>query len=242
MIRAAAALALAGAVAIATIPPRPRPLGTLVARHLGEQLERARPRLPAWVPRLAIGATAGVALSVAWTGRVRVAWTVIGALLGVVTSTLSHSASDRRMVTQAESEVPAIADAIAMHLVAGDPVGDAIDRIVASASGSTVDALQHAVESEAGVANALRREASTTPSDAARRLFALLAEAYETGGRSADRLSRLAGDIRAARRRSLTAESGRRALAAYGPILALMVPTTVLFLMYPTVVGLTSLA
>jgi hypothetical protein len=42
--------------------------------------------------------------------------------------------------------------------------------------------------------------------------------------------------------RDLTAEGGKRALATYGPVLALMVPVTLLFLLYPTLAGLRSLA
>ena len=40
----------------------------------------------------------------------------------------------------------------------------------------------------------------------------------------------------------LTAEGGKRAIATYGPILALMVPTVLLFLSYPTLLGLRALS
>ena len=76
----------------------------------------------------------------------------------------------------------------------------------------------------------------------ASRLYDLLGHAHRTGGALADSLTALAADYRAARIRDLTAEGGRRALASYGPILALMIPVTLLFLMYPTLAGLNALS
>lgn len=73
-------------------------------------------------------------------------------------------------------------------------------------------------------------------------MYDLLGHAHRTGGRLADALADLAVDYRASLARDLTAEGGRRALAAYGPILALMVPVTLLFLMYPTLAGLGALS
>ncbi len=55
-------------------------------------------------------------------------------------------------------------------------------------------------------------------------------------------LAAYAADVRAGLARSMTAESGRRAVTSYGPVLVLMVPVALLFLLYPTLVGLRSLA
>jgi tight adherence protein C len=74
------------------------------------------------------------------------------------------------------------------------------------------------------------------------RLHDLLGHAHQSGGRLADSLTDLAIDFRATLARELTAEGGRRALTAYGPILALMVPVTLLFLMFPTLAGLSALS
>ena len=42
--------------------------------------------------------------------------------------------------------------------------------------------------------------------------------------------------------RDITEQGGKKAVAAYGPVLALMVPTALAFLLYPTLVGLQGLA
>jgi hypothetical protein len=63
-----------------------------------------------------------------------------------------------------------------------------------------------------------------------------------TGGRLSDALAELARDLRAGLERDVSAEGGKRALASYGPVLALMVPVALLFLLYPTLVGLRELA
>ena len=73
-------------------------------------------------------------------------------------------------------------------------------------------------------------------------MYTLLTHAHDTGGRLADALADLSTDYRAMLARYLTAEGGKRALATYGPVLALMVPVTLLFLLYPTLAGLRSLA
>jgi hypothetical protein len=63
-----------------------------------------------------------------------------------------------------------------------------------------------------------------------------------TGGRLADALGDLAIDYRAALERDLMSEGGKRAIATYGPVLVLMVPTALVFLIYPTLLGLRALS
>ncbi len=93
-----------------------------------------------------------------------------------------------------------------------------------------------------GLPEALNLASARSAHAEAGRLYDLLGHAHRSGGRLADSLADLAVDYRAALARDLTAEGGRRALAAYGPILALMVPVTLLFLMYPTLTGLAALS
>jgi hypothetical protein len=73
-------------------------------------------------------------------------------------------------------------------------------------------------------------------------MYDLLAHAHESGGRLATMLTELALDLRAGIERDLSSEGGKRAVASYGPILALMVPVALLFLLYPTLIGLRSLS
>jgi len=130
-------------------------------------------------------------------------------------------------------------------VIAGESVTTAAERYVASSHGVAAeelgDAMAHHRDGD-GVEEALQRAVRRSADPDAGRLYSLLAHAHGTGGRLADTLSELARDYRAGLARDLTAEGGRRALATYGPVLALMVPITLLFLLYPTLVGLRSLA
>ena len=93
-----------------------------------------------------------------------------------------------------------------------------------------------------GLETGLRRAAASSAHPEGTRLYELLGHTHRTGGRLADSLGELASDFRASLATELTAEGGRRALAAYGPILAFMIPVTLVFLMYPTLAGLSALS
>jgi hypothetical protein len=93
-----------------------------------------------------------------------------------------------------------------------------------------------------GLAEALLAASRTTAHKDGRRLYDLLGHAHESGGRLATMLAELAVDLRAGIERDLSAEGGKRAVATYGPVLALMVPTALLFLLYPTLIGLRELS
>ena len=138
-----------------------------------------------------------------------------------------------------------MADTLALSVLAGESVAGAMERFVGSSSGVAAEELGQALAQHrggGGLAEALARAATTSAHAEAGRLYDLLGHAHRTGGRLADALADLAVDYRATLARDLTAEGGRRALAAYGPILALMVPVTLLFLMYPTLAGLAALS
>jgi tight adherence protein C len=124
-------------------------------------------------------------------------------------------------------------------------VGGALERFVGGSRGVAAEELGAVLADHRagrGLAEALNRAAGVAAHAEAGRLYDLLGHAHRTGGRLADALADLAVDYRAALARDLTAEGGRRALAAYGPILALMIPVTLLFLMYPTLAGLAALS
>ena len=93
-----------------------------------------------------------------------------------------------------------------------------------------------------GLAESLMTAAATAAHEDGRRLYELLAHAHVSGGRLADALIELASDLRSEAERDLTAESGRRMVATYGPVLMLMVPTALVFMLYPTLMGLRVLA
>ena len=142
-------------------------------------------------------------------------------------------------------ELPVVTDAVALHIVAGESVATAVERYTRQSTGVASQEFSVALDEVSagrGIAEALQRNVERTAEPEAARLYTLLAHAHDTGGRLAHSLTQLGTDYRAALARDLTAEGGRRALATYGPVLALMVPVTLLFLIYPTLAGLRSLA
>lgn len=226
---------------------RPAELGQPQAHPLGGLLRSLSPdRLVA----AAGGALVGVLLAqgdlfLQGPGRASLPLALLGAaagwlLLGMYRSTRAQQRSRRLRL-----ELPVVADSLALHVIAGESVGTAIDYFVGSAHGVASEefaAVLDAHRDGASLAEALQSAGRTTADDEAQRLFALLAHAHDTGGRLADALTDLSADYRSALARDLTAEGGRRALATYGPVLIFMVPVTLLFLLYPTLAGLRSLA
>ena len=169
--------------------------------------------------------------------------------LGAAAGLLAHRIRRKRAAEERASrllrELPTVADTLALSVLAGASVGGAIERFTAGSAGVAAEELGEALAEHRtgrGLGEALSRAASATAHAEAGRLYDLLGHAHRTGGRLADALADLAVDYRATLARDLTAEGGRRALAAYGPILALMVPVTLLFLMYPTLAGLAALS
>lgn len=161
-----------------------------------------------------------------------------GALTARAVRTTERQRRERRLV----QELPTVADTLALHVLAGASVTSALRALTASCSGVAVDELLEALTDPDGLEVGLRRAARESASPEGARLHDLLGHAHRTGGRLAESLADLAIDYRSALTSDLTAEGGRRALAAYGPILAFMVPVTLLFLMYPTLAGLSALS
>jgi len=169
----------------------------------------------------------------------------LGAAAGLLAQRIRRKRAAAGRAARLLRELPTVADTLALSVLAGDSVGGAIERFAAASSGVAAEELGAALvqhRAGSGLAEALTRAAAGTAHAEAGRLYDLLGHAHRTGGRLADALADLAVDYRAALARDLTAEGGRRAIAAYGPILALMVPVTLMFLMYPTLAGLAALS
>ncbi len=168
-----------------------------------------------------------------------------GAAAGLLSLRLSTKKPAAARASRLRQELPTVADTIALRVLAGASVALAIEQFTQASHGVASSELAAVLESHReglGLTEALSRAAATTACPEAGRLYNLLGHAHRTGGRLADALGDLAVDYRASIARDLTAEGGRRALAAYGPILALMVPVALLFLMYPTITGLSALS
>lgn len=235
----AALIALGVFLGILAVGRHPRP----IELYLGVPgpSPRTRIRLPS--PGAAVaGAVAGTIAALAIDpGRV-LPLAVLGGLAGLLVSRSMRSTAAQRRAARLAHELPTVTDTIALHILAGESVPTAILRFTGASTGVASSELAQAIASEQPLDEALRRAARETAHPEAARLYDLLSHAHRTGGALADALGALAADYRAGLTRDLTAEGGRRAIAVYGPILALMVPVTLLFLMYPTLAGLTALS
>ena len=178
-------------------------------------------------------------------GRSALPMALLGGLSGWLVYGMYRSTVEQRRGRRLRFELPVVSDTLALHIIAGESVGTAIERYVEVSNGVAAEELADMLEQHhggLGLTEALHRAARDTADEEAHRLYTLLGHAHDTGGRLSESLTDLSADYRASLSRDLTAEGGKRALATYGPVLALMVPITLLFLMYPMLAGLRSLA
>ncbi len=198
----------------------------------------------------AAGALAGILMAqgdlfVEGPGRSVFPLGLLGGTAGWIVYGMHRSTLKQRRARRLRFELPVVADTIALHVIAGESVSTAIGGLVETSHGVAADEFRAVLEDHhegRGLTEALQSASRETATEEAQRLYTLLAHAHDTGGRLAEALADLSTDYRAMLARDLTAEGGKRALATYGPVLALMVPVTLLFLLYPTLAGLRSLA
>lgn len=203
-----------------------------------------------WMVSVVVGGLIGVLfaqgdLFVAGSGRSVPALAVLGSVAGYFVWSFRRTNAKERRARRLRFELPVVADAIALNVVAGASVSTAIRTVSHEMVGVAVDELTQVSEREDagdGLASALLLASRNSAHPDGRRLYDLLAHAHVSGGRLATMLSELAVDLRAGIERDLSAEGGKRAVASYGPVLALMVPVALLFLLYPTLLGLRALS
>ena len=198
--------------------------------------------LPGWiVPFVGVGAAVGGVLA---PSPIAVG-SILGSLLGLVTGWVSTKRTRSRRSRRLEFELPAIADLLALYVLSGESVHGALKRVCGEASGVAVSEISGAmaeVDDGSGLPEAMHRAARRSVHPDGSRLYETLAEAHRNGARLTDALGIFAADRRSSIGRQIMQEGGRRALAGYGPILGLMIPTTLAFLIYPTLAGLDALA
>jgi len=261
-VSALAALLAAGAVFLLGTAGRRLAVGERLASYLSPAAGSTRPLLagrtghaiPAAVASR-LGAAAG-GLAGGWllsSGNLFVepapgsapALLALGAGAGLLGQRLHRRHAAEARALRLRRELPTVADTLALSVLAGESVAGAVEHFAAGSQGVAAEemgAIAADHRSGRGLPEALNLASTRSAHAEAGRLYDLLGHAHRSGGRLADSLADLAVDYRAALARDLTAEGGRRALAAYGPILALMVPVTLLFLMYPTLTGLAALS
>jgi len=218
----------------------------MLSRASGPGLSRFLPVMP-WV---VVGVFIGVLLAqgdlfIAGPGRSLPALAALGGAAGWFAWSAHRSTLRQRRSDSLRFELPVITDAVAMQIVSGESVSTAISNVCDAATGVATDELKAALQATDGdksLHEALIDASRSSAHADGRRLYETLSHAHEAGGRLGESLASLSADFRASIERDLTAEGGKRAIASYGPILALMVPTALLFLLYPTLLGLRALS
>jgi pilus assembly protein TadC len=234
-------------------------VSTSLAESLGRYLlpteeEEVEPqrliRSAPWMVSVLVGGLMGALASqgdlfISGTGRSAPILSLLGAMGGYFVWSSRRTNAQARKARNLRFELPIVADAIALHVVAGDSVHQSIRSVTQDMTGVAVDELTSVLARQdegSGLTESLSEAGEATAHQDGRRLYDLLGHAHESGGRLALMLAELSVDLRAGIERDLTAEGGKRAIATYGPILALMVPTALLFLLYPTLLGLRALS
>lgn len=222
----------------------------LMPEKIRQETGKGRRVSTPWLASVVTGGLVGSLLAqgdlfLSGAGRSVPALTTLGGVAGYFVWSARRTNAMQRRARRLRFELPIIADAIGLHIVAGDSVSSAIQTVVDDMSGVAVDELRvvlDGLDDGGGLASSLTAAGRTTAHKDGRRLYDLLGHAHESGGRLATMLAELAVDLRAGIERDLSAEGGKRAVASYGPVLALMVPTALLFLLYPTLLGLRELS
>jgi tight adherence protein C len=162
---------------------------------------------------------------------------VAGALLRENRLTAEVRSHERQVMT----ELPAVAELLALSVAAGEgPVG-ALERVVGRSDGALSRELAEvlgAVRTGTPVAAAFDAYSRRTGVPAVARFASGIAVAVERGTPLADVLHAQAGDVREAHRRALIESGARREVAMMVPVVFLVLPTTVMFAFWPGVVGL----
>ncbi|MCZ7533352.1 MAG: type II secretion system F family protein [Acidimicrobiia bacterium] len=250
-----AALVAATATFLVVVGGTPEVLADRLGRYLMPEAPVVIPpssiggRMP-WLSSAMAGGLVGTLLAqgdlfLSGAGRSVPALTIAGAAAGYFVWSARRTNAQQRRSRRLRFELPIVSDAIALHVVAGDSVSSAIRTVVFEMEGVAIEELTEVISRQdagEGLASSLLAAARTTAHRDGRRLYEALGHAHESGGRLAVMLGELAIDFRAGIERDLSTEGGKRAVATYGPVLALMVPTALLFLLYPTLVGLKELS
>lgn len=249
--------AILAATAVFLLVTRVHPVSLSVAVHdylvAPVEEESAQPPKPkdlGFVPWVVGGAVVGLLLAqgdlfLSGAGRSAPALGVLGAVGGWLIWSSRRTSAQQRRALRLRHELPVVADAIALHAVAGESVSSALSAVATQTTGVASEEFAAALQRHTdgyGLAESLTESKRTTAHRDAERLYEVLIHAHGSGGRLAASLSELALDFRSSIASDLTSEGGKRAITSYGPVLALMVPTALLFLLYPTLLGLRALS
>ena len=250
-----AAIAAATAVFLLVTTVRSVSLSTTVHDYLVEPVVEESAQSPTsrdlgFVPWVIGGAVVGLLLAqgdlfLSGAGRSAPALGILGAAGGWFVWSSRRTSMKQRRALRLRHELPVVADAIALHAVAGESVSSALSAVATQTTGVAAEEFAAVLDMHRdgdGLVDSLTAGKRTTAHPDAVRLYDVLIHAHGSGGRLAASLTELSVDFRSSIATDLTSEGGKRAITSYGPVLALMVPTALLFLLYPTLLGLRALS
>ena len=184
-------------------------------------------------------------ITVAWQSPERAAplaiLTCLAALGGVMARDNRLSAQVRSHEDQVLTELPVVAELLALAVAAGEGPVAALERVVRRSNGALSHDLSRVLaEIRTGqpVSGAFDDFAARTGLPVVARFANGIAVAVERGTPLAEVLHAQAGDVREARRRALIESGARREVAMMVPIVFLVLPTTIIFAFWPGVIGL----
>ncbi len=151
--------------------------------------------------------------------------------------TRQMQAREQRMLT----EMPTVAELLALAVGAGEGAAGALERVVRSTSGALTDELRATLaDARAGapLTEALDALAGRTGLPALTRFAEGVAVALDRGTPLADVLRAQAQDVREESRRALMEAGGRKEVLMMIPVVFLILPVTVLFAVFPSLVVL----
>jgi len=162
---------------------------------------------------------------------------VVGVLARENHLTAQARARERRILT----ELPTVAELLALAVAAGEGPVAALDRVVLRTRGDLSRDLARvlaSIRTGETVANAFDRMAAEAGLPAVARFAQGIAVAVERGTPLSDVLHAQAADVREAGRRELIEIAARKEVAMMLPVVFLVLPITVLFAFWPGLVGL----
>lgn len=192
---------------------------------------------------LALG-SAAAAFAAASRGAGPVPALLIAAAAGVMGAVVPDLLLARRAATRAgrlRGELPAVAEMLALAVVAGESVQAALDRVARLSVGPLGDELRLAlaqVRAGRSVGDALDALADRTGEPVIETFCAAVVTAIERGTPLADVLHAQASDVRDRTRQTLIEDGGRREIAMLVPVVLLILPVTVVFALFPGLVAL----
>jgi tight adherence protein C len=150
----------------------------------------------------------------------------------------------RRRAELLRTELPVVAELLALAVTAGESPAAALRRVCRVSHGELGRELATTLaesQSGAGLAAALESLAARTTLEPLTRFVDGVVIALERGTPLAEVLRAQAADVREAGKRSLLATGGRREILMMVPVVFLILPITVLFALYPGLVSITML-